>query len=66
MSITTVSAGPVESAPQHPLRRRNFRLLFEARWIGTLAVPLCKMDPGAEMGASFAMFFLFREGKIAI
>jgi ketosteroid isomerase-like protein len=42
------------------------RVAVEARWTGTLAVPLGKMEPGAEMGASFAMFFLFREGKIAI
>jgi ketosteroid isomerase-like protein len=42
------------------------RIAVEARWTGTLAVPFGKMEPGAEMRASFAMFFLFREGKIAI
>ena len=42
------------------------RVAVEARWTGTLGVPLGKMEPGAPMGASFAMFFLFREGKIAI
>jgi|ERR1700733_2066505 ketosteroid isomerase-like protein len=42
------------------------RVAVEARWTGTLAVPLGKMEPGAQMGASFAIFFLFREGKIAI
>jgi ketosteroid isomerase-like protein len=42
------------------------RVVVEARWTGTLAVALGKMDPGAEMRASFAMFFLFRQGKIAI
>ena len=34
------------------------RVAVEARWTGTLAVPLGKMEPGAEMGTSFAMFFL--------
>ena len=42
------------------------RVAVEARWTGTLRVPLGKMESGAPMGASFAMFFLFREGKIAI
>jgi ketosteroid isomerase-like protein len=42
------------------------RVAVEARWTGTLRVPLGKMESGAPMGASFAMFFLFREGRIAI
>jgi ketosteroid isomerase-like protein len=42
------------------------RVAVEARWTGTLAVPFGKMEPGAEMRASFAIFFLFRGGKIAI
>jgi ketosteroid isomerase-like protein len=42
------------------------RVAVEARWTGILAIALGKMEPGAEMRASFAMFFLFREGKIAI
>jgi ketosteroid isomerase-like protein len=45
---------------------REDRVAVEARWTGTLAVALGKLEPGAEMTASFAMFFLFREGKIAI
>jgi len=42
------------------------RVAVEARWSGTFAVPSGKMEPGAEMRASFAMFFLFRDGKIAV
>jgi ketosteroid isomerase-like protein len=42
------------------------RVAVEARWTGVLAVALGKVEPGAELRASFAMFFLFREGKIAI
>ena len=42
------------------------RVAVEARWTGVLAVALGKIEPGAELRASFAMFFLFREGKIAI
>jgi ketosteroid isomerase-like protein len=42
------------------------RVAIEARWVGTLAVAFGKMEPGTQMRASFAMFFLFRDGKIAI
>ena len=42
------------------------RVAVEARWTGVPAVALGKVEPGAELRASFAMFFLFREGKIAI
>jgi ketosteroid isomerase-like protein len=45
---------------------QNDRVAAEARWTGILAVALGKMEPGAEMRASFAMFFLFRKGQIAI
>ena len=36
----------------------------EARWTGTLAVPLGTLPAGAEMRARFAMFFEFKGGKI--
>jgi ketosteroid isomerase-like protein len=38
----------------------------EARWMGVLAVPLGELEAGAEMRASFAMFFQFRGGRIAL
>ena len=37
----------------------------EARWTGTLAVPLGSLAAGAEMKAAFAMFFRCRDGQIA-
>jgi ketosteroid isomerase-like protein len=37
---------------------------LEARWTGTLAVPLGTLTAGAEMRARFAMFFEFKGGKI--
>ena len=41
------------------------RVAVEARWRGVLAIPLGKLAAGAEMRASFAMFFLFHDGRIA-
>jgi hypothetical protein len=41
------------------------RVAVEARWTGILAVSVGTLEAGAEMKASFAMFFQFREGKIA-
>jgi ketosteroid isomerase-like protein len=38
----------------------------EARWTGVLAIPLGTLPSGAEMKASFAIFFRFRDGRIAI
>jgi len=42
------------------------RVAVEARWTGVLAVALGSMRIGTEMKASFAMFFLFRDGRIAV
>lgn len=38
----------------------------EARWRGILAVAIGSLAAGAEMKASFAMFFRFRESRIAM
>jgi ketosteroid isomerase-like protein len=37
---------------------------LEARWTGTLAVPVGALPAGGEMRARFAMFFEFKCGKI--
>jgi ketosteroid isomerase-like protein len=42
------------------------RVAVEARWTGILAVSVGTLEAGAEMKASFAMFFKFREGRIAL
>lgn len=42
------------------------RAAIEALWTGTLAVPFGALSAGSEMKAHFAMFFEFREGKIAL
>jgi ketosteroid isomerase-like protein len=42
------------------------RAAVEAEWRATLAVPLGTLAAGAEMKAYFAMFFEFRDGRIAI
>jgi ketosteroid isomerase-like protein len=42
------------------------RVAVEARWTGVLAIPLGTMAAGAEMRASFAIFFQFRDGRIAV
>ena len=40
------------------------RVAVEARWAGTLAVPLGTLAAGDEMRAHFAMFFTCREGRL--
>jgi ketosteroid isomerase-like protein len=42
------------------------RVAVEARWSGVLAVTLGTLAAGAEIKASFAMFFRFRDGRIAM
>ena len=42
------------------------RVAVEARWIGVLAVTVGTMAAGTEMKASLAMFFRFRDGRIAM
>jgi ketosteroid isomerase-like protein len=42
------------------------RVAVEARWTGVLAVTMGKLAAGAEMKASFAMFFRLRDGRIAM
>jgi ketosteroid isomerase-like protein len=42
------------------------RVAVEARWTGVLAIALGTLPAGTEMKASFAMFFLFRDGRIAV
>jgi ketosteroid isomerase-like protein len=42
------------------------RVAVEACWTGVLAVPVGALAAGAEMSASFAMFFRFRDGRIAM
>jgi ketosteroid isomerase-like protein len=42
------------------------RVAVEARWTGVLAVGVGTLAAGAEMKASFAMFFQFRDGQIAM
>jgi ketosteroid isomerase-like protein len=41
------------------------RVAVEAVWTGILAVPLGTLTPGSEMKAYLAMFFEFRDGRIA-
>jgi ketosteroid isomerase-like protein len=42
------------------------RVAVEARWTGVLAIALGALAAGTEMKASFAMFFHFRDGRIAV
>jgi ketosteroid isomerase-like protein len=42
------------------------RVAIEARWSGVLAIALGTLPSGAEMKASFAIFFRFRDGRIAL
>jgi len=42
------------------------QIAVEARWVGVLAVTVGTPPAGAEMKASFAMFFRFRDGRIAM
>ena len=41
------------------------RVAIEALWTGILAVPVGALPPGSEMRAHLAMFFEFRNGRIA-
>lgn len=41
------------------------RVAVEAKWTATLAVPRGSLPAGASMAAHFAMFFEFRDGRIA-
>lgn len=40
-------------------------LALEVQWTGTLAIPFGSLPAGGEMRARFAIFFEFRDGKIA-
>ena len=42
------------------------RVAVEARWTGVLAIALGTLAAGTEMKASFAIFFHFRDGRIAL
>jgi ketosteroid isomerase-like protein len=42
------------------------RVAVEARWTGVLAITLGTLDAGTEMKASLAIFFRFRDGRIAL
>jgi ketosteroid isomerase-like protein len=42
------------------------RVAVEARWTGVLAIALGTLAAGTEMKASFAIFFHFRDGRIAM
>ena len=42
------------------------RVAVEARWTGVLAIAFGKLAAGTEMKASFAIFFQFRGGLIAV
>jgi ketosteroid isomerase-like protein len=42
------------------------RVAVEARWTGILAATVGRLQAGAEMKVSFAMFFHFNEGRIAM
>jgi ketosteroid isomerase-like protein len=45
---------------------RDDRVAVEARWTGVLAVDVGAIASGTEMKASFAMFFEFSDGQIAV
>ncbi|MFC5864315.1 nuclear transport factor 2 family protein [Acidicapsa dinghuensis] len=42
------------------------RAAVEAVWTGTLAIPFGALSAGSVMKAYFAIFFQFRDGKIAL
>ncbi|HTU65868.1 MAG TPA: nuclear transport factor 2 family protein [Steroidobacteraceae bacterium] len=42
------------------------RVAVEALWEGVLAIPLGALKPGDRLRAHFAMFFEFRDGRIAL
>ena len=43
---------------------QDHHVAVEVRWTGVLAVALRTLAPGAEMIASIAIFFTFRDGRI--
>ncbi len=45
---------------------RDDRVAVEARWSGVLALDMGTLPAGTEMKASFAIFFHFNEGRIAM
>jgi ketosteroid isomerase-like protein len=45
---------------------KDDHVAIEARWMGVLSVPVGTLAPGDEMTASFALFFEFRDGRIAV
>jgi ketosteroid isomerase-like protein len=42
------------------------RVAIEARWTGVLAIAFGTLAAGTELKASFAIFFHFRDGRIAL
>jgi ketosteroid isomerase-like protein len=42
------------------------RVAVEAKWTATIAIPLGSLPAGGSMAAHFAMFFEFRDGRIAL
>lgn len=71
--LATMLARSVQG--QHVLASQRYEILrevaqgehvaVEARWVGTFAIALGGLAAGSEMKAHFAMFFEFREGRIA-
>lgn len=61
---------------KHILKRQRYTLksavadgdnmAVEAEWVGVLAIPLGNLPEGYEMKAHFAMFFEFKNGRIAV
>ncbi|MCB0166295.1 MAG: nuclear transport factor 2 family protein [Anaerolineae bacterium] len=61
---------------QHILKQQSYtvksavadgdQVAVEAEWVGVLAIPLGSLPVGYEMKAHFAMFFEFRNGRIAV
>ena len=45
---------------------QDHRVAMEAKWTGTLAVPLGSLQAGATMTAHFAMFFELIDGRIQL
>jgi ketosteroid isomerase-like protein len=45
---------------------RDDRVVIEARWTGVLAIAFGTLSAGAQMKASFAIFFRFHDGRIAL
>jgi len=45
---------------------KDERVAVEALWEGVLATPIGSLKPGDRLRAHFAMFFQFRDGRIAM